>query len=232
MNSFSPLYIFYKDDPAQLIFPVDNLCKWNHKKVSSYFRQLMMSYQKYISITVPIPAHYYMFEMGVTEEASQKDYGMISLNSCYKIGVNLGMDHSEVLKSITYWHSMVLLLFFQKMLLNVIFTNPQYLLDMLSALIKFSFVDSQEDILPANQCLERDDQCTFHEDEIFSSSLLSKPCLPFVLLLFSENFLNCFNISHHCSTFHNKNSKAILYASCITTTSSHRRRYKCIYNVM
>ena len=58
------------------------------------------------------------------------------------------------------------------MLPNVIFTNPQYLLDMLSALIRFSFVESLEDILPVNQCLEVDAKQIFREDGVFDSSLL------------------------------------------------------------
>ena len=186
LHEFRDHFIFFKDNPAELIFPVDNLCWWNRKKISLYFRQHIMSYQKHIGIPVPIPVRYYMFEMRLTEEASQEEHGMISLDSCCSIGVNLGMDRSDVLKSITYLHSMALFLFFPKVLPNVIFTNPQYLLDMLSALIRFSFVESLENVLPANQCLEGNAQQIFHEDGVFDSSLLNKLCLPFVAPLFSE----------------------------------------------
>ena len=37
-------FIFHKVDPTELIFPVDNLCLWNHKKISLYFCQHIMSY--------------------------------------------------------------------------------------------------------------------------------------------------------------------------------------------
>ena len=186
LHEFRDHFLFYKDDPAKLIFPVDNLCRWKRKKISLYFRQLIMSYQKHIGITVPIPVRYYMFEMRLKEEASQEEHGIISLDSCHRIGGNLGMDYRDVVKSIKYLHSMVLFLFFPKVLPNVIFTNPQYLLDMLSALIRFSFVELLEDILPANHCLEGDVQRIFHEDGVFDSSLLAKLCLPFVASLFSE----------------------------------------------
>ena len=186
LHEFRDHFIFYKNNPTELIFPVDNLCWWNRKKISLFFRQRIMSYQRHIGITVPIPVRYYMFEMRLTEEASQEEHGMISLDSCCSIGVNLAMDRSDVLKSITYLHSMALFLFFPKVLPNVIFTNPQYLLDMLSALIRFCFVESLEDILPANKCLEGNAQQIFREDGVFDSSLLSKLCLPFVAPLFSE----------------------------------------------
>ena len=191
LHEFQDHFLFYKEDPSKLIFPINNLCKKKRKKKSLYFRQLIMKYQKHIGISVPIPVCYYMFEMRIKEEASQEEHGMISLDSCHRIGVNLGMDRSDVLKSITYLHSMALFLFFPKVLPDVIFTNPQYLLDMLSALIRFSFVDLTEDILPENHCLEGDAQRIFREDGVFDSSLLSKLCLPFFAPLFSEKkFLN------------------------------------------
>ena len=186
LHEFRDHFLFYKEDPSKLIFPVDNLCKKKRKKKSLYFRQLIMKYQKHIGITIPIPVYYYMFEMRIKEEASQEEHGMISLDSCHSIGVNLGMERSDVLKSITYLHSMALFLFFPKVLPNVIFTNPQYLLDMLSALIRFSFVDSIEDILPESHSLEVDAQRIFREDGVFDSSLLSKLSLNFFAPLFSE----------------------------------------------
>ena len=155
-----------------------------------------MSYQKHIGITVPIPVRYYMLGMHLTEEASQEEHGMISFDSCCSIGLNLEIVRNDVLKSIIYLHSMASFLFFPKVLPNVIFTNPQYLLDMLSALIRFSFVESLEDILPVNQCIEVDAKQIFHEDGVFDSSLLGKLCLPLLLLCFQKrSFLNCLDIS-------------------------------------
>ena len=51
------------------------------------------------------------------------------------------MKRDHLLKAITYLHSMALFLYLQAVLPNVIFTNPQYFLDMLSSLIRVSFVD-------------------------------------------------------------------------------------------
>ena len=110
LHEFQDHFIFYKDNLAELIFPVDNLCWW--KKISLYFCERIMSYQKHIGITVPIPVRYYMFEMRLTEEASQEEHIIIPFDSCCSIGVNLGMDRNDVLKSIMYLHSMALFLFF------------------------------------------------------------------------------------------------------------------------
>ena len=197
LHEFRDHFIFSSNDPEELIFPVDNMCWWNRKKTSSYFRQLIMSYQTDIGISLPIPVRWYMFEMRLKEEASQEEHGMISLESCCSIGVNFSMNQSDVQKSIIYLQSMALFLYFPAVLPNVIFTNPQYLLDMLSALIRVSFVKSLEDVLPEGQSLEPEAQHIFRNDGVFDGSLLDKVCLPFVSSLFSaQSFLKLLRYLH------------------------------------
>ena len=186
LSEFRDCLIFYNESSEEVIFPVDNLCWFNREKISSSIRERIMSFQMDVGISAPIPVRWYMFELRVKEEASQKNHGMITLNSCCSIGINLSMTRDDVLKSITYLHSMALFLYFPTVLPKLIFTNPQYLLDMLSALIRVSFVDSIDDILPEGQSLEVESQRKFHEDGIFDSYLLNKLCLPFVPQLFSE----------------------------------------------
>ena len=187
LNEFRDCLIFYNESSEEVIFPVDNLCRKNREKISSSIRERIMSFQKDVGIPIPIPVRWYMFELRVKEEASQEEHGMISLESCYAIGFNFSMNRDDVLKSIAYLHSMALFLCFRVVLPDVIFTNPQYLLDMLSALIRVSFVDSFYNILPEGQSLDKETQRIFREDGIFDSYLLNKLCLPFVSPLFSED---------------------------------------------
>ena len=197
LSEFHDHFIFPKDDPKKLIFPVDNLCWWNRKKVSSSLRQHIMSYQKEIAIAEPIPVRWYMFELRLKEQASQEDHGIISLESCCGIGVSLGMDENDVKKSLSHLHTMALFLYFPIVLCNAIFTNPQYLLDMLSALIRVSFVDSLEDILLEGKSIAPDTQRAFREFGVFEESLLDNVCLPFVSSLFSKNaFLTLLRYLH------------------------------------
>ena len=186
LNEFRDCLIFYNESSEEVIFPVDNLCRKNREKISSSIRERIMFFQKDVGIPIPIPVRWYMFELRVKEEASQEEHGMISLESCCAIGFNFSMNRDDVLKSIAYLHSMALFLYFRVVLPEVIFTNPQYLLDMLSALIRVSFVDSFYNILPEGQSLDKETQRIFREDGIFDSYLLNKLCLPFVSPLFSE----------------------------------------------
>ena len=187
LSEFHDHFIFHNEGRRELIFPVDNLCRWNRRKISSSLRQHIMSYEKDISIAAPIPVRWYMFELRLKEEASQEDHGIISLEFCHGIAGSLSMDGNDVLNSLSHLHTMALFLYFPIVLRNVIFTNPQYLLDMLSALIRVSFVDSLEDILLEGKSITPDTQRTFREFGVFDESLLDNVCLPFVSSLFTKH---------------------------------------------
>ena len=177
--------IFFNEATEELIFPVNNLCVRNRQKISALAREKIMS-KKNVSLPVPIPVRWYMFEICLKEEASHSEHGVISLDSCYAIGLKLGMDRNDVLNCLNYLDSLTLLLYFSKVLSNVIFTNPQYLLDMLSALIRISFVDLLEDVLSPGQILSPETQKLLRENGVFQESLLDKLSLPFVPLLFTK----------------------------------------------
>ena len=162
LSEFHDHFIFHNDDPKNVIFPVDNLCWWNRKKISSSLRQHIMSYHKEIGIAPPIPVRWYMFEFRF-------------------------MDGNDVIKSLFHLHTMVLFLYFPIVLRNVIFTNPQYLLDMLLALIRVSFVDYLEDILLDGKSIALDTQRSFREFRVFDESLLDSVCLPFVCSIFTKH---------------------------------------------
>ena len=188
LADFRDYLIFYNDTSNELIFPVDNLCRFNRKKISSTIRQRIMS-QENVGITVPIPVRWYMFEINTKDEASKEDHGIISLKSCYDIGVKLGMERSEVENCVSYLDSLTLFLSFRKVLPNVIFTNPQYLLDTLSAFVRFSFVDSVSDILPNSSSALRHVQRVLREDGVFEEFLLDELSLTFVPSVFTKEDL-------------------------------------------
>ena len=197
LHEFRDHFIFYKESSQELIYPVDNLCRLNRKKISASIRERVMSYMSEVGFTVPIPVSWYMFEIRVKEEASKEEHGMLSFESCCSIGDKFEMKTDDLLKAITYLHSMALFLYFPDVLPNVIFTNPQYLLDMLSSLIRVSFVDLLMEILPEGQSISPDTQRLLREDGVFEESLVDKLCLPFVSSLFMKSeFLELLQYLH------------------------------------
>ena len=185
LQEFRGHFIFYDDEAKELTFPVDNLCWWSRKKISSAIRQRIMS-KVGVGFNFPVSVRWYMFELKVSEQASQENHGIIPFDNCCEVGGQLSMDVSEVKECVTFFDSLSLFLYYPKVLPNIIFTNPQYLLDSLSTLIRFSFVDLLEEILPDEE-LSSESQRLLREDGIFEDSLLDKLSLLFIPHLFSKD---------------------------------------------
>ena len=186
LDEFRDQFIFHGEpSDNDLIFPVDNLCWYNRKSISSKIRERIMS-QANIGLEAAIPIRWYMYELHLKEHASKEDHGMISLESCLSIASSLNMDERDTKACIRYLNSLTLCLHYRNLLPNVIFTNPQYLVDLLSTLICLSFVDKPDDILPVGHSLTSESQRLLREDGIFTESLLDSLCFTFVPGLFDK----------------------------------------------
>ena len=183
LEEFRDQFIFYDKSSNDLIFPVDNLCIINRKKISAQIRERIMS-QEGIGFKVPIPIRWYLFELQMRDKGSS-DHGIVSIESCYDIGTRLGMSKKDVKTSLVHFDSLTLCLYYEKVLPNVIFTNPQYLLDILSGLVRTSFVSDLKLILPKGVSLSPDTQQMLQKDGVFEESILDVLGLPFVKSLFT-----------------------------------------------
>ena len=190
LKEFLDLFIFYNRDSNELVFPVNNLCLKNRMEISADIRERIMSQSKSISFSVPIPIRWYMFEIKMKEEAAAyKKYGMISLESCYTIGMKLGMSQSDVDQCLVYLDSLTLCIYYPAILHHVVFTNPQFLIDCLSNVVRVSFVDDVKQILPEEVSLPDEAQLVLKRDGVFNESLLDNLGLAFVPNLFSKSDL-------------------------------------------
>ena len=132
LREYKEHLVFYNEHNEELIFPVDNMCWWSREKISSEIRHHITSSNKPIPIKIPI--RWYMFEVKVKEESLKVAHGMVTLDTCEQIGVKLGMGKQECIK---YLNSLSLFLYFP-VLPHVVITNPQYLLDMVTSLVRVS----------------------------------------------------------------------------------------------
>ncbi|XP_019861827.1 PREDICTED: uncharacterized protein LOC109590346 [Amphimedon queenslandica] len=182
LEEFHDQFIFHNKSSNELIFPVNNLCWINRKKISDEIRERIMS-QEGIGFKVPIPIRWYLFELQMREKGSS-DHGIVSIESCYDIGTTLGMSKKDVKTSLVHFDSLTLCLYYEKVLPNVIFTNPQYLLDILSGLVCTSFVVDLTLVLPKGVSLSPDTQQMLQRDGVFEESILDDLGLPFLESLF------------------------------------------------
>ena len=189
LSEFLDLFIFYNRDSNELIFPVDNLCRQNRQKISADIRSCLLCSHSDISFNVKIPIRWYVFDLNMKKEASKETHGIISLESCFIIGNKFGMNKSEVKHCLNYLDSMRLCIYYPNIIPDVVFTSPQFLIDCLSNIVRVSFVDDLQQILPEGVCLSGETVLSLKRDGVFDESLLDNLGLTFLPNLFSKSDL-------------------------------------------
>ena len=189
LSEFLDLFIFYNHESDELIFPVNNLCLQNRQKISADIRSRFLCSRSDISFNVKIPIRWYVFDLNMKKEALKETHGIILLESCYAIGTKLDMNESEVLHCLNYLDSMRLCIYYPNIIPRVIFTSPQFLIDCLSNIVRVSFVDDLQQILPEGVSLSVETVQSLKRDGVFDESLLDNLGLTFLPTLFSKSDL-------------------------------------------
>ena len=146
LKEFKDHLIFFNEAAKELIFPVDNTCFINRKKISSDIRSRIM--QRDLGFRVDIPIRWYIFELQIKEMVATSTHGIVTIDSCNELGAKLGMTSSDVTRCIDYLASLTLFLHVPEAVPHVIFTNPQYILDIISEVVSVSFIEYSGTPLP------------------------------------------------------------------------------------
>ena len=189
LKDFHDLLVFYNRDSNELIFPVNNLCEWNRKKIAADIRHRLVSSRSGIRGNIYIPVRWYVFDLHMKEEALNQAHGMISLESCYNIGHKLGMKKTDVVECLIDLDSMRLCIYYPNRLPHVVFTNPQFLIKCLSDIVRVSFVDDLKQILPVGVSLSNESIESLRKYGVFDESILDNLGLTFITNLFSKENL-------------------------------------------
>ena len=187
LEKFLDHFIYHDLASNKLIHPVNNLCTGSERSQASLDlrKKLLLDIQGQVKPReVKIPVHQYLFDILVKNQiksSGKESHGVLTLEECNDIGRKLGIDVKDTLK---FFDSLNLYLYFADLqpLQHVVFTNPQYLLKLLSQVIQVSFVNQPS--IPTSACR------TLRDTGIFDDSLLDQLNLQFVPPHFTkENFL-------------------------------------------
>ena len=170
LKEFKDHLIFFNEAAKELIFPVDNTCFINRKKISSDIRSRIM--QRDLGFRVDIPIRWYILELKIKEMVATSTHGIVTIDSCNELGAKLGMRPSDVTRCIDYLASLTLFLHVPAVP-HVIFTNPQYILDIISEVVSVSFIEYSGTPLPPGI------QSSLRDKGQFNESLLDVLQLPF-----------------------------------------------------
>ena len=105
------------------------------------------------------------------------------------MSMKLGMSQSDVDQCLVYLDSLTLCIYYSSILHHVVFTNPQFLVDCLSNIVRVSFVDYIQQLLPDDVSLSPDTQLELKRDGVFDESLQDSLGLTFIPNLFSKSDL-------------------------------------------
>ena len=177
LEGFLNHFIYHDFACDKLIHPVNNLCTGSERSKGSLDlrKKLLLSIQSQVKPReVKIPVHQYLFDILVKNQiksSGKESHGVLTLEECNDIGTKLGVDVNDTLK---FFDSLNLYLYFADLqpLQHVVFTNPQYLLKLLSQVIQVSFVNQTS--IPTSACR------TLRDTGIFDDSLLDQLNLQFV----------------------------------------------------
>ena len=187
LEKFLDHFIYHNFASNKLIHPVNNLCTGSERSQASLDlrKKLLLDIQGQVKPReVKIPVHQYLFDILVKNQiksSSKESHGVLTLEECNDIGRKLTIDVKDTLK---FFDSLNLYLYFADLqpLQHVVFTNPQYLLKLLSQVIQVSFVNQPS--IPTSACR------TLRDTGIFDDSLLDQLNLQFVPPHFTkEHFL-------------------------------------------
>ena len=181
---------FLFDNPLSnnFIYPVNNLCTGSEREQASLNlrKKLLLAIQNQLHkpMKVKIPVHQYLFDIlvknRIKSSAGKKSHGILTLEECNDIGRKLGIDVKDTIK---FFHSLNLYIYFDDgAFQDIVFTNPQYLLTLLSKLIQVTFVNQPSLCTSAPRVLR--------DTGIFDVTLLDQLDLQFVPPHFTkEHFL-------------------------------------------
>ena len=94
------------------------------------------------SMKIKMPIRLFAFEIAIQEEAEEKKRSFLTKNEVFDIGKSLQLNNEEeVEKALQYLHNVTIILYYPDVLPNVVFVDPQPILDILSRLIAITYVD-------------------------------------------------------------------------------------------
>ena len=141
---------FLFDNPLSnnFIYSVNNLCTGSEREQASLNlrKKLLLAIQNRLKPRkVEIPVHQYLFDILAKNEiksSGKESHGILTLEECNDIGKKLSINVKEVKDTIKFFHFLNLYIYFDnETFQDIVFTNPQYLLTLLSKLIQVTFVN-------------------------------------------------------------------------------------------
>ena len=94
-----------------------------------------------LGVEIETPLSLFMFEQDIIKFAEEqgRHVMVVSFRECLMVGERLKMTSEVVQAALIYFHQHNIFLYFRSILPNLVFLNPQVLLDFVNAIVRFSY---------------------------------------------------------------------------------------------
>ena len=139
-------YIIHNVPQESIIFPVNTLLpadSEDRKKASKFFSRAI-SKRSEVSLKMEVPIRWFVFELQLEKTAESKGLSFVTKEEAIAEGKRLLMNEEAVEEALKYLHNCTIILYYPEVKPQLVFVDPQILLDVLSHLLALTYVDDQE----------------------------------------------------------------------------------------
>ena len=152
-------YIIHNVPQESIIFPVNALLPANSedRKEASKSLSKAISKRPEVSLKLQVPIRWFVFELQLEERAESKGLSFVTKEEAIAEGKRLLMNEDAVEEALQYLHNCTIILYYPEVKPQLVFVDPQILLDVLSHLLALTYIDDQEalSLVPTMEQKER-----------------------------------------------------------------------------
>ena len=164
-------YVFSNVHENCIIVPVDTLSTNPEERDKARTKLLSAIECDEVSLTVRVPIRFFAFELHLESKAESK--GFLTRDEAVEEGKRLYMEEDDVNEVLVYLHNCTIILYYPQIKPQLVFVDPQRILDVLSHLLALTYVDKSTRQLFAKNIREQE-ILDLKEKGLFQKDLLDK----------------------------------------------------------
>ena len=162
---------------GSIIFPINTLLKAGSKEREEASVALCTKISLFsVAITIKLPIRLFTFEIALQMEAEKKKHSFLTKKEVIKIGNSLQLDkEADINDALQYLHNVTIILYYRDVddLKDLIFVDPEPILNVLSRLIAITYVDDANLFLIADPPPSIDERNNLIDFGLFKEDILT-----------------------------------------------------------
>ena len=165
LPTFKKEIIYYQERTNDIFFPMNAKSPGKEEEAGAGKIRSAVSRRRQSNLR-QLPLQWLGLEIILGEITQQLQRGILSMNECLEVARGLHLDESALEAALIYLDELSLIFYYPDILPDVVFTNPQVLLDKLSELVKV-----HHDIIKRSP--DHADTCSGAWQEFFNHALIT-----------------------------------------------------------